>query len=58
MEGLINEIKIMWSFNMEDALKISKDLQRNTRLLYSAAIGPITSMLENKQSFKHGGGLV
>jgi hypothetical protein len=39
------------SFNMEDALEDFKGFCTSV-----AAIGPLTSMLEDEQSFKHGGG--
>jgi hypothetical protein len=57
MEGLINDYA---SFDMEDAQedfkKIYKGIQGFCTSL--AAIGPLTSMLEDEQSFKHGGGLL
>jgi hypothetical protein len=57
MEGLISDYA---SFDLEDALedfkKIYKGIQGFCTSL--AAIGPLTSMLEAEQSFKHGGGLL
>jgi hypothetical protein len=54
MEGLINDCA---SFNMEDALEDFKRFIKEYKYFCTslAVIGPLTSILEDKQSFKHGG---
>jgi hypothetical protein len=42
---------------MEDALEDFKRFIKEYND-FLAAIGPLTSMLEDEQSFKHGGGLI
>jgi hypothetical protein len=59
MEGLISDYA---SFDMEDTLEDFKRFIKKYKdfgfCISLAAIGPLTSMLENEQSFKHGGGLL
>jgi hypothetical protein len=54
MEGLINDYA---SFDMEDALEDFKRFIKGIQGFCTSlgAISPLTSMLEDEQSFKHGG---
>jgi hypothetical protein len=57
MEGLIRDHA---SFDMEDCPWRFQNIYKGIHGFCTslAAIGPLTSMLEDEQSFKHGGGLL
>jgi hypothetical protein len=59
MEGLINATKLCRVSTWGCPRRFQK-IYRGTQGFCTslAAIGPLTSMLEDEQSFKHGGGLL